>query len=382
MSIYLDNAATSYPKPEPVYRAVDFALRHVGGSPGRGGYKRGLDAVRMVFEAREAVAELFAVRDSSRVVFTGSATEALNLAISGLLMPGDHVVTTKAEHNSVARPLYRAESRGVEVTRLDCDRSGLLEPGELARSIRGNTRLIALTHCSNVTGAIQPIGEIGELARKAGIPFLVDAAQSAGVIPINVEELGVTLLAAPGHKGLLGPQGTGFLYIADGIDPAPLMVGGTGSHSTDERQPAEMPARYESGTQNVPGIAGLKAGLEFIRETGIENIRNRESRLVGSLLDGLARIPGIALYGPPRELERGGIVSFTLKGVDPSAIGFVLDRDHDIAVRVGLHCAPGAHRCIGTFPEGTVRVSPGYFSTQDDIEALIAAVDEIARRGV
>lgn len=380
MFIYLDNAATSYPKPESVYQAVDRALRHVGASPGRGGYRRGLDATRLVFEAREALAELFAIRDSSRIVFTASATEALNLAIIGLLRPGDHAITTTVEHNSVARPLHLAETKGVEVTRLSCDRTGLLNPGDVACAIRKNTRLIALAHCSNVTGTIQPIGEIGELAGKAGIPFLVDAAQSAGLIPINVEELGVTLLAAPGHKGLLGPQGTGFLYIAEGIDPMPLMVGGTGGHSTDAEQPMEMPARYESGTQNVPGIAGLKAGLEFIRETGIETIRVKESRLVAGLLEGLARIPGIALYGPTLDRERGGIVSFTLQDRDPAVIGFTLDRDHDIAVRAGLHCAPGTHRVIGTFPEGTVRVSPGYFNTPDEIETLIAAIGEIAGR--
>jgi len=380
MFIYLDNAATSFPKPESVYRAVDHALRNVGASPGRGGYRRGLDATRLVFEAREALAELFGIRDSSRTVFTASATEALNLAVSGLLRPGDHAITTIAEHNSVARPLRLAESRGVEVTCLDCDRSGLLRPADLAHAIRKNTRLIVLSHCSNVTGAIQPIGEIGALAAKAGIPFLVDAAQSAGVIPINVEDLGVTLLAAPGHKGLLGPQGTGFLYLAEGIDPLPLMVGGTGTHSTDAEQPLEMPARYESGTLNVPGIAGLKAGVEFIRETGIETIRRKESLLVANLLEGLARIPGITLHGPPVGRERGGIVSFTLKGMDPAFIGFSLDRDYDIAVRVGLHCSPGTHRAIGTYPEGTVRVSPGYFNAPDDIEKLIAAVGEIAGR--
>ncbi|MEA5114164.1 MAG: aminotransferase class V-fold PLP-dependent enzyme [Geobacteraceae bacterium] len=381
MFIYLDNAATSYPKPESVYQAVDYTLRRVGASPGRGGYRRGLDATRLVFEAREALAELFTVRDSSRIVFTASATEALNLAISGLLRPGDHAITTTVEHNSVARPLRLAETRGVEVTRLSCDRSGLLNPGEVKRAIRKNTRLIALAHCSNVTGTIQPIGEIGELAATDGIPFLVDAAQSAGVIPLNVEELGVTLLAAPGHKGLLGPQGTGFLYIAEGLCPLPLMVGGTGTHSSNEEQPTEMPARYESGTQNVPGIAGLKAGLDFIRETGIETVRGKESLLVASLIEGLVRIPGISVYGPHLDRERGGIVSFTLQDMDPSVIGFTLDRDYDIAVRVGLHCAPGAHRCIGTYPEGTVRVSPGYFNTRDDIENLITAVGEIAGRG-
>jgi cysteine desulfurase family protein len=377
MPIYLDNAATSHPKPESVYRAVDHALREIGTSPGRGGYRRGLDATRIVFGARESLAELFGIKDSARLAFTSSATEALNLAIAGMLRPGDHAVTTTMEHNSVSRPLRMAEKRGASITRIPCDRSGFLNPRDLATALRANSRLIVLTHCSNVTGTIQPIAEIGHLASQAGVPLLVDAAQSAGIIPIDVESMGISLLAAPGHKGLLGPQGTGFLYIADGLELPPLVVGGTGGHSSGEEQPEEMPARFESGTLNTPGIAGLQAGVEFILGTGIETIRKKEMSLVRHLLAGLADIQGITLYGPAPEKERGGIVSFTVEGRDPAIIGFTLDHEFDIEVRTGLHCAPGAHRTIGTYPTGTIRVSPGWFTTEHEIEVFLKAVAEI-----
>lgn len=377
MPIYLDNAATSHPKPEAVYQAVDHAMREIGASPGRGGYRRGMEANRILFEARESLAALFAIRDSSRVAFTANATEALNLAISGMLRSGDHAVTTTMEHNSVSRPLKAAENRGATVTRVPCDRCGRLDPRDLAAAVRPETRLIVLSHCSNVTGTIQPIAEIGRLARQAGVPLLVDAAQSAGVIPIDVEAMAIDLLAAPGHKGLLGPQGTGLLYIAEGLELAPLVVGGTGGHSIGDEQPEAMPARFESGTPNTPGIAGLRAGVEFVLGTGVETIRDKERSLVDRIMAALAEISAITLYGPPRGEERGGIVSFTVEGMDPSMIGFSLDHEHDIEVRTGLHCAPSAHHTIGTYPDGTVRVSPGWFTSEEDIEAFLGAMRRI-----
>ncbi|MRR55561.1 MAG: aminotransferase class V-fold PLP-dependent enzyme [Deltaproteobacteria bacterium] len=377
MPIYLDNAATSHPKPESVYQAVDHALREIGTSPGRGGYRRGLDATRIIFDAREKLAELFGIHDSARLVFTGSATEALNLAIAGMLRPGDHAVTTTMEHNSVSRPLRVAETRGASVTRIPCDRSGFLNPRDLADALRPDTRLIVLSHCSNVTGTIQPIAEIGRLANRAGVTLLVDAAQSAGIIPIDVKAMGINLLAAPGHKGLLGPQGTGFLYIGEGLELPPLLVGGTGGHSSDEEQPEEMPARFESGTLNTPGIAGLRAGVEFILTTGSETIRKKELSLVRHLLEGLAGMKEIALHGPAPEKDRGGIVSFTIEGRDPAMIGFTLDQQYDIEVRTGLHCAPWAHRTIGTYPAGTIRVSPGWFTTETEIETFLRAMRQI-----
>lgn len=377
MPIYLDNAATSHPKPESVYQAVDHALREIGASPGRGGYRRGLDATRIIFDAREKLAELFGINDSARLVFTGSATESLNLAIAGMLRPGDHAVTTTMEHNSVSRPLRMAETRGASITRIPCDRSGFLNPRDLAAALRPDTRLIVLSHCSNVTGTIQPIAEIGRLANRSGVQLLVDAAQSAGVLPLDVKTMGINLLAAPGHKGLLGPQGTGILYIGEGLELPPLLVGGTGGHSSDEEQPEEMPARFESGTLNTPGIAGLRAGVEFILTTGSETIRKKELSLVSYLLEGLAEIKGVSLYGPAAENERGGIVSFTVEGRDPAIIGFTLDQQYDIEVRTGLHCAPWAHRTIGTYPAGTIRVSPGWFTTETEIETFLHAMRQI-----
>lgn len=379
MSIYLDNAATSFPKPDSVYAAVDRALRGIGVGPGRGGYRRGMEATRLVFEAREAVAALFGVADSSRLVFTHSATEALNLALFGLLQPGDHVVTTTAEHNSLARPLHLLSRRGVTVSRIEADRRGFVAAAQVAAALRPETRLVALAHCSNVTGAIQPLEEIAAVARRAGVLFLVDAAQSAGMIPIDAPALGIDLLAAPGHKGLLGPQGTGVLYLAEGVELAPLLVGGTGSLSSEPEQPAAMPERFESGTLNTPGIAGLKAGVEFVREVGVERIRERERALVARLLAGLVDISAVTVHGPAAGEPRGGVVSITVAGLDPQTVGFRLDQEFDISVRVGLHCAPDAHRTIGTYPEGTIRISPGYFTAGQEIDAVVAALSEIVR---
>jgi len=330
-----------------------------------------------VFETREAVATLLGVADSSRVVFTHSATEALNLAVSGLLSPGDHVVTTTVEHNSLVRPLHAASGRGVEVTSVAADRRGFVTPDAVAAAMRPNTRLVALSHCSNVTGALQPVEEIGAEVKKRGALLLVDAAQSAGMIPLDAPALGIDLLAAPGHKGLLGPQGTGILYVAEGTELTPLMVGGTGVHSSDEEQPAAMPERYESGTLNTPGIAGLGAGVAFIARTGISAIRERETSLVRQILEGLAGMRRVTVHGPAADEPRGSVVSFSATDMDPQTIGFCLDHDHDISVRVGLHCAPSAHRTIGTYPTGTVRVSPGFFTTDNDVELFLRALREI-----
>jgi len=377
MGIYLDNAATTFPKPEQVYRAVDRTLREIGTGSGRGGYARGIEATRLVFEARETLARFFGIADSARLVFTHSATESLNLAIGGLLRAGDHVVTTSMEHNSLVRPLYRAAQMGIEVTWVEGDRNGLVDSRRIGAAIRPNTRLVALSHCSNVTGTIQPIEEIASLARKSGALLLLDAAQSAGVFRIDVRGMMIDLLAAPGHKGLFGPQGTGLLYIADGVELTPLLVGGTGGQSAGPDQPAAMPERFESGTPNTPGIAGLKAGVEFLLEAGLAALRRKEIELTRSLLEGLRSIPGVTVHGPRSAEERCGLVSFTVAGFDPSRVGFHLDRDYALCVRVGLHCAFSAHKTIGTYPEGTVRVSPGYFNTDGDIEAFLKALRSI-----
>jgi cysteine desulfurase family protein len=380
MSIYLDNAATSHPKPEAVYRAMDQVLRQVGANPGRGGHAMGLEAGRLVFEAREALADFFGIGDSSRIAFTANATEAINLALFGLLKAGDRVVTSTMEHNAVMRPLRVLRERGVEVVQVQGDRQGFVDPQAVRDACRVPTRMVVLSHCSNVSGTLQPVEEIGPWCREQGILFLLDAAQSAGAFPIHVDDLGADLLAVPGHKSLMGPQGTGFLYIRDGLTLRPLIHGGTGGHSNADGMPEEMPERCEAGTRNTPGIAGLKAAVDFIRETGLEQIRAHEKALLSRLLDGLRRLPRVAIHGP-RDLDRrGGAFSFTLDDIDPAQVGFWLDHAYGIVCRVGLHCAPDAHRTLGTHPRGTVRVSPGYFTTAEEIDALLAALAELPGR--
>ncbi len=376
--IYLDNAATSFPKPEEVYLAQEQAFRQVGVAPGRGSYRLSIEASRILFRVRESVALLFGVKDASRVIFTHSATEALNMAIRGLLQPGDHVVTTTMEHNSLARPLYRAQREGVDVTWIEADKDGYVTKEKIAAALRPRTRLVALAHCSNVTGAVNPVEEIGAFLAGERALFLVDGAQSAGSIPLNILEANIDLFAAAGHKGLYGPPGTGFLYVSPGVDLEPLLVGGTGGGSSDIDQPLSMPESYESGTMNTPAIAGLGAGLDFISGRTVANIQKHEHSLVTALIHGLGAISSVTLYNSSGVRARGGLVSFTLAGIDPAVIGFRLDHEYGISVRVGLHCAPQAHRTIGTFPEGTVRVSPGIFNTEDQIDRFIQAIREIA----
>ena len=376
MSLFLDNAATSFPKPDSVYRAMDAAMREVGVAPGRGGYRQSLQAARIVFETRSALAGFFGVSDSSRLIFTHSATESLNIAVCGLLKPGDHVVSSSVEHNALLRPLHLVAGRGVEVTFVQADRDGVVSERAVAGALRPNTRLVALAHSSNVTGAVQPIGEIAKTARDGGALFLLDAAQSAGYFALDAEAMGIDLLAAPGHKGLFGPPGTGILALAAGIRLEPLLVGGTGGNASSPEQPEQMPERFESGTTNTPAIAGLKAGLDFLLETGLEAVRAKGKLLVDQLLQGLRAIPGVIVYGPMQG-ERGSAVSFNVEGHDPATLGYLLDTRYDISVRAGLHCAPDVHRTIGTYPAGTVRVSPGFFTSEEEIDRFLRALDEL-----
>jgi len=380
MSIYLDNAATTFPKPESVYLAMDRTSREVGVAPNRGGYRQSLDAARVLFEARESLASLFGAADSSRFIITHSATESLNLAVKGLIRSGDHIVTTSMEHNSLARPLHAAESSGCTVTWVNGDQDGYVRAEDILSAVRDDTRLVAMTHCSNVTGALNPVQEIGPLLKERNILFLVDAAQSAGSVPIDLQSMKIDLLAVPGHKGLYGPQGTGFLYIAPGVDLDPLILGGTGGASTGLTPPVQLPERFESGTLNIAGIAGLKEGVDFVIAQGVERVRRHEFFLLERLIKGLSSIARVILRNGHIEKPRGSVLSFTIAGMDPAKTGFILDRDFDIAVRVGLHCAPLAHKTIGTFPEGTVRVSPGFFNTESDIDRFVAAVREIVDR--
>ncbi len=372
--MYLDNAATSFPKPEKVYEAVLHAMRDVGASPGRGGYRRSLEAGRMLFEAREAVADFFAIADSSRIIFTHNATGALNLALKGTLAAGDHVVTTSMEHNSLLRPLYALRDHGIELSIVSAGSDGVVSVEDIRSAVRANTRMIAVSHVSNVCGAIQPIEPLSTLCRDIGALFLLDAAQSAGYLPIDVERLSIDLLAVPGHKGLLGPSGTGILYAAPHVHLKPVIQGGTGSHSTAENQPCIVPDGFEAGTHNLPGVAGLRAGIEVIRERGLLTIHRHEYALLDQAEQALKKISGITICGPSEPAERCSVLSFTASGVDSALLAAELDHGFDIAVRAGLHCAPLAHRTLGTFPGGTVRLSPGWSTTSEEIAFFSDAV--------
>ena len=377
--IYLDNAATSWPKPEVVYQAADQCLREYGANPGRGGHRLSLQAGRMILETRELLATLFNIPDSSRIIFTGNVTEALNLAIKGWLRPGDHLVMTSMEHNAVARPVFGLQELGVSHSVVQCSPEGRLAVRDLEKSLRPNTRLICINHASNVTGTIQPLEEIGDLAARKGIPLLVDCAQTAGVLPIDVEKCQISLLAFTGHKGLFGPPGTGGLYIAEGINLRPLKEGGTGSKSELLSQPEDLPERFESGTPNTSGLAGLGAGVKFILDQGIDTIRRHEQELTRQLLDGLQRLEGVTIYGPRDYTEQTAVISLNIEGRDAAEFSFLLDHLFDIATRAGLHCAPLAHQTLGTLETGTLRLSPGYFNTAEEMNVLLEALHSIVK---
>jgi len=380
--IYLDNAATSWPKPPEVLKAITDALENAGGNPGRSGHRLSIKAARLIYNAREDIATFFNAGDPMRVIFTSNATHSLNMAISGLLKPGDHVVTGSMEHNSVMRPLRKLERDGVELTVVSCAPDGSLDIEDVEKAVKKNTRLVAINHASNVVGTIVPIAEVAEVAHNTGALLLADAAQSAGSIPIDVELAGIDLLAFTGHKGLLGPPGIGGLVIGGSVDVSqikPLMRGGTGSQSEMEEQPEHLPDKYESGTPNLIGIAGLHAGIKWLKERGVEEIRQREKELVKLLLEGLSAIPNVKIFGALNPEKSVAIVSFTADGKIVSEIGSRLDDRYGILSRVGLHCAPSAHRTVGSFPEGTVRLAPGVFSTKEDIQKTLEAVSEVCR---
>ena len=380
--IYLDNAATSWPKPPEVLKAMTDVLENAGGNPGRSGHRLSIKAARLIYNAREDIATFFNAGDPMRVIFTSNATHSLNMAISGLLKPGDHVVTGSMEHNSVMRPLRKLERDGVELTVVSYAPDGSLDIEDVKKAVKKNTRLVAINHASNVVGTIVPIAEVAEVAHNTGALLLADAAQSAGSIPIDVESAGIDLLAFTGHKGLLGPPGIGGLVIGGSVDVLqikPLMRGGTGSQSEMEEQPEHLPDKYESGTPNLIGIAGLHAGIKWLKERGVEEIRRREKELVKLLLEGLSAIPNVKIFGALNPEKSVAIVSFKADGKTVSEIGSRLDDRYGILSRVGLHCAPSAHRTVGSFPEGTVRLAPGVFSTKEDIQKTLKAVSEVCR---
>ncbi len=379
--IYLDNAATTYPKPSAVSAAMSDFLERAGGNPGRSGHRLSVAAGRIVYETREALAEFFGASDPLRVLFALNATYGLNLAIQGLLRPGDKVLVGGMEHNAVMRPLRKMEKGGIQVEVVPAHADGTFSLADWSAALKDGARLVVVNHASNVCGTIAPIAEIANLAHQAGALMLADAAQTAGILPIHMTEMGIDLLAFTGHKGLQGPPGTGGLILADSFDPAqlrPLARGGTGSRSEFEIQPDDLPDRYESGTPNGVGIAGLGAGLNWIKERGLEQIRAHEVELTRYLREGLRNIKGVRLYGAEDPELSTAVVSFTLEGRRVSEVGYRLDKEFEIFCRVGLHCAPAAHRSIGSFPEGTIRLAPGATTTLAEIEATVRAVARIA----
>ncbi len=379
MSIYLDHAATSFPKPAVVCRRMNQVMTRLAANPGRSEHKSARKANQIIQETREEIAKLFSIPDARRVIFTCNATEAINLGLKGILSRGEHAVTSSVEHNAVIRPLKRLERAGVRYSLVPCSAQGDLDYRRLRKSLKPKTKLIILTHASNVTGRIFPIEEVGAFARSQGIYFMVDAAQTAGLLPIDVQRMNIGLLACPGHKSLYGPQGTGFLYVAEGIDLKPLKEGGTGIDSESDEQPEILPQRLESGTLNTPGIAGLGAGISFVLEQKVEKIWKKEMNLTRDLIQGLKKIKGVRVFGPAKTEERVPLVSFNMESMNPGEVGFLLDDLYDILVRTGLHCAPHAHRTLGTLPAGTVRASLGFFNTAEDIKALLKALHEISR---
>lgn len=376
--IYLDNAATSFPKPESVYQALDEFARSCLANPGRTSHKMALAAEHVLKECRHRLNQLFHGVEPERFAFTLNCTDALNIAIKGVLRSGDHVITTNLEHNSVSRPLRALElAEVITLTRLPANAGGTVDPDAVRRAVTPRTRLIAVSHASNVLGTIQPIDEFAAIAHQRGALLLVDAAQTAGVVPIDVQALGIDLLAFPGHKALMGPTGTGALYVRPGIDINPWREGGTGGDSASEIQPREWPFYLEGGTPNVLGVAGLLAGLQFVQERGPETIREHELKLIARLWQRLDELPGVTVYGHRDFSRRVGTLSFNLESMHAPDVGNILDTSFDIAIRPGMHCAPYIHKALGTAPEGAIRVSPGPFSTEDDIDRLVQALAEI-----
>lgn len=378
--IYLDNAATTWPKPEEVYIAVNNCLRGIGGNPGRGAHGSSRAASYILYEAREALAELFNISQPTNIAFTYNATDALNTILLGAFTPGDHIVTTSMEHNAVTRPLRFLEQKGVKVTVVDSDVQGYPDLLKIKKYIDAGAKAVVISHASNVTGTIMPLAEIGKMTTQTDCLLIVDAAQTAGVESIDVQQMKIDILTFSGHKGLFGPQGTGGLYVKNGIEINPLRYGGTGSLSESDIQPDFMPDKFESGTPNTPGIAGLLAGVKYILSVGTDAIRAKEIELSKLIIDGLNSIPQISVYGPNNMDKRTAVVSFNITGLDSGEVAHWLDSEFEIACRAGLHCAPWAHQTIGTLKTGTIRFSPGFFSTREEIHKALEAVRMVTER--
>jgi cysteine desulfurase / selenocysteine lyase len=379
--IYLDNAATSWPKPEAVYQAVDHYQRELGAPAGRGVYREALQVDRLVQQARAALARLIDAPDPNRVIWTYSGTDSLTLALRGLLRPGDHVVTSVCDHNAVLRPLrYLEDQQQLHVTRVGCDPHGVIDPNDVLAAVRPDTRLVAVLHASNVTGALQPIEPIAAGLKEHDAFLVVDAAQTVGHVPLSVRQLGCDVLAAPGHKGLLGPTGTGFLYVAPGVERElqPIRLGGTGTHSESDQPPEDLPHRYEAGNLNVPGIYGLAAGISWLQERGLDALAAHERELTGRLLHDLSALDQVTVYGPQDPTRQVAVISFNIDPLDPQEVATLLDQVGQIQTRAGFHCAPRMHRALKTAElGGTVRVSCGPFTHSTDIDALIETIARV-----
>lgn len=377
--VYFDNAATSFPKPKIVYDSIMEAMTTYGANPGRSGHKIALKSSRGIFDTRLQISKLFNINNPMNVILTFNCTESLNMAIKGVLKPGDHVITTSMEHNSVLRPIVFLESLGIKHTIVQGDIMGIVNPKDIEKAILPETKMIVTTHISNLTGTIQDIKSIGQVAKDHGLIYLVDGAQSAGVYDIDVEKMNIDILAFPGHKSLLGPQGTGGLYIKEGIEIKEIFQGGTGSISHSLTQPDVMPDKFESGTPNAPGIIGLGTGIKYIMEIGMDNIRRKEEELTKHFMEEVSKIDKVKIYGPLDMTYHGPVVALNIGDADSSEISYILDDEYDIAVRPGLHCAPLAHKTIGTFKQGVVRFSFGYENTHEEIELGVKALKQIAK---
>ena len=376
MAVYLDNAATSWPKPETVYTAVDHFMREVGCTPGRGGHRREEEAQRIADETRGALAQLFHAPDPQGVAFTLNATQAINMALKGLLRPGDHVVTSSIEHNAMWRPLQALQRRGIRHTAVPCAPDGTMDPADVEAALRSPTRLVAVLHASNVLGSLLPIAEVGEVAHRHGAVLLVDAAQTAGAYPIHMQAMGIDLLAFAGHKGTYGPHGTGGLVVHPGIKLETWVEGGSGVLSRSDTMPEELPMRLEAGTQNAAGLAGLLAGVQFVLEQGVDRIRAHEMALAGRLIERLQAIPGLRVLGPVDLERRTAVVSVTVQGYVPDQLAAVLDKVFGVATRAGLHCAPQAHRVAETLDRGALRFSPGFFTTAQEVDYAVDSLQQ------
>ena len=374
--IYLDNAATTMKKPQCVIDAVVAAMSHMGNA-GRGATSAALDASRVIYDTREKLSDLFNLQNPSRVAFTCNSTESLNTAIKGILSSGDHAITTALEHNSVLRPLYDLQTKGMELSIVDCDENGNIDYNDFEKLIKENTKAIVCTHASNLVGNVLDVKKIGSIAKKHNLIFIVDASQSAGVFPIDMQDMNIDILCFTGHKGLLGPQGTGGICVREGIDVRPLKVGGSGVNTFSKEQPVEMPTHLEAGTLNGHAIAGLNAALDYLKEEGIDNIKKREEELMFRFYNGIKDIKDIKIFGN-FENKRAAIVTFNVGDIDSAAFSDELSFAYDISTRAGAHCAPLMHKAMNTVEQGAVRFSFSHYNTEEEIDTAIKAVKEIA----